>query len=100
MLFFLHWLEEPGVPRVSDILLSSTRNIGFGSSARYEPCQTTDLSYYLFPLTGGEPHFRFGVPANHLASLSPLPVSGDLRYYLPTPPLGQDMTQGQFLSGV
>ena len=22
------------------------------------------------------------------------------RYYLPTPPLGQDMTQGQFLSGV
>ena len=21
-------------------------------------------------------------------------------YYLPTPPLGQDMTQGQFLSGV
>ena len=24
----------------------------------------------------------------------------DGRYYLPTPPLGQDMTQGQFLSGV
>ena len=23
-----------------------------------------------------------------------------LRYYLPTPPLEQDMTQGQFLSGV
>ena len=23
---FLHWLEEPGVPRVSDILLSSTRS--------------------------------------------------------------------------
>ena len=22
------------------------------------------------------------------------------RYYLPTPPLGQDKTQGQFLSGV
>ena len=22
------------------------------------------------------------------------------RYYLPTPPLGQDMTQGHFLSGV
>ena len=30
---FLHWLEEPGVPRVSDILLSSTRNTGFGPSA-------------------------------------------------------------------
>ena len=28
------------------------------------------LSYYLFPLTGRSPHFRFGVPANHLASLS------------------------------
>ena len=27
------------------------------------------FSYYLFPLTGGA-HFRFGVPANHLASLS------------------------------
>ena len=38
---FLHWLEEPGVPRVSDILLSSTRNTGYGSSACYEPCQTT-----------------------------------------------------------
>ena len=37
------------------------------------------LSYYLLPLRGRSPHFRFGVPANHLASLfSPL-VSGDLR---------------------
>ena len=26
--------------------------------------------YYLLPLRGREPHFRFGVPANHLASLS------------------------------
>ena len=42
---FLHWLEEPGVPRVSDILLSSTRNTGYGSSARYEPCQTTFLLF-------------------------------------------------------
>ena len=25
---------------------------------------------YLLPLRGREPHFRFGVPANHLASLS------------------------------
>ena len=24
----------------------------------------------------------------------------NIYYYLPTPPLGQDMTQGQFLSGV
>ena len=36
------------------------------------------LSYYLFPLTGRSPHFRFVVPANHLASLFFLLVSGDL----------------------
>ena len=76
---FLHWLEEPGVPHVSEILLSSTRNTGYGSSARYEPCSKTKLFYYLLPLRGRGPHFRFEVPANHLASLfSPL-VSGDLR---------------------
>ena len=45
---FLHWLEEPGVPRVSDILLSSTWNTGFGPSARYEPCQTTDFFTFYF----------------------------------------------------
>ena len=28
------------------------------------------LFSYLLPLRGREPHFRFGVPANHLASLS------------------------------
>ena len=27
------------------------------------------FSYYLFPLTGRSPHFRFGVSANHLASI-------------------------------
>ena len=45
---FLHWLEEPGVPRVSDIILSSTRNTGFDPSARYEPCQTTDFLIIYF----------------------------------------------------
>ena len=45
---FLHWLEEPGVPRVSDILLSSTQNTGYGSSAHYEPCQTTDFLIIYF----------------------------------------------------
>ena len=29
-----------------------------------------------------------------------LGTNGWERYYLPTPPLGQDMTQGQFLSRV
>ena len=43
--------------------------LGFGSVS-YKPCQTTNFSYYLFPLMGRSPHFRFGVPANHLASLS------------------------------
>ena len=35
----------------------------------------------------------------HIMSACPMAL-GDRRYYLPTPPLGQDMTQGQFLSGV
>ena len=57
--FFLHWLE-PGVPRVSDILLSSTRNTGYGSSARYEPCSKTNFLIY----------FRWGegVPTSFLGS--------------------------------
>ena len=29
-----------------------------------------------------------------------LTISSSISNYLPTPPLGQDMTQGQFLSGV
>ena len=61
---------------VRDILWSSsTQSTGFGFVC-HEPCPTTNLSYYLFPLTGRSPHFRFGVPANHLASLSFLPLSG------------------------
>ena len=35
--------------------------------------------YFLFPLTGRSPHFRFRVSANHLASPSFPLVSGDLR---------------------
>ena len=63
--------------RVRDIFLSSsTRSTGFGS-VYHEPCPTTNFSYYLFPLTGRSPHFCFGVPANHLASLFFFPVSGD-----------------------
>ena len=58
-------------------LSSSTRSTSFGSVC-HEPCPTTDFSY-LFPLTGRSPHFRFGVPANHLVSLFFLPVSGDPR---------------------
>ena len=77
--FFFHGLKDfmlflilawrTWVPRVSDILLSSTRNTGFGLSARYEPCQTTNISSRFFRQRGGSPHFRFRVSANHLASL-------------------------------
>ena len=50
--------------------------LGF-SSVRHEPCPTTNFSLYLFSLTGRRCHFRFRVPANHLASTFFLPVSGD-----------------------
>ena len=66
VLFFLHWLEEPGVPHVSEILLSSTQNTGYGSSARYEPCSKT--AFLIIYFRWGE-----GVPANHSASLFLLP---------------------------
>ena len=42
--------------------------LAFGSVS-YKPCPTTNFSYYLFPLMGRSPHFRFGVSVNHLASL-------------------------------
>ena len=52
---FLHWLEEPGVLRVSDVLLSSTRNTGFGPSARYEPCSKTHFLIIYFRWGEGVP---------------------------------------------
>ena len=58
---FLHWLEEPGVPHVSEILLSSTRNTGYGSSARYEPCSKT--AFLIIYFRWGE-----GVPTSVLRS--------------------------------
>ena len=57
---FLHWLEEPGVLRVSDILLSSTRDTGYGSSARYEPCSKTDFLIIYFRWGEGVPTFVLG----------------------------------------
>ena len=69
---FLHWLEEPGVPRVADILLSSTRNTGYGSSARYEPCQTTNFLTIYFCWQGGSPTSVLGSqPIIWLLSPSP-----------------------------
>ena len=44
------------------------------SSVRREPCPTTNFLIFLFPLTGRRCHFRFRVPANHLASTFFLPM--------------------------
>ena len=67
---FLHWLEEPGVPRVSCILLSSTRNTGYGSSARYEPCSKT--KFLTISAEGGSPTSVLGSqPIIWLLSPSP-----------------------------
>ena len=70
---FLHWLEEPGVPHVSVSLLSSTRSkMAMVRLPATDPAQklTFLLSISADGGEGDEPHFRFGVPANHLASLS------------------------------
>ena len=49
---FLTLAWRTWVPRVSDILLSSTRNTGFDSSARYERCQTINISSRFFRRRG------------------------------------------------
>ena len=70
--FFLHWLEEPGVLRVSDILLSSTRNTGYGSSARYEPGSKTRFLIIYFRWGEGVPTSVLGSqPIIWLLSSSP-----------------------------
>ena len=58
------------VSHVSVNLLSSTRSkMAMVRLPAMNPAQKL-TSYYLLPLRGREPYFRFGVPANHLASLS------------------------------
>ena len=75
---FLHWLEEPGVLRVSGIILSSTRNTGYGSSARYKPCSKTHFLIIYFAEGKGSPLPFWGPSQSFGFSLLPL-VSGDLR---------------------
>ena len=53
---------------------------------KYNLCMNNFKSNYFRSM------LNFAIILNHF-----LPF---IRYYLPTPPLGQDMTQGQFLSGV
>ena len=71
VLFFLHWLEEPGVPLVSVILLSSTRSkMAMVRLPTTDPAQKLTFLLSISADGGGSPHFRFGIPGNHLASLS------------------------------
>ena len=59
-ILFLTLAWRTWVPRVRDVFLSSTtRSTGFGSSARYEPCPTTNFIISFFSLTGRRCHFRF-----------------------------------------
>ena len=70
-IFFFHWLEEPGVPRVSVILLSSTRS-KMAMVRLPRALLKNWLSYYLFPLTGGSPTSILGSqPIIWLLSPSP-----------------------------
>ena len=82
-MLFLTLAWRTWVPRVQDMFLSSSPGVmAMGLSACYEPCQKTDFSsrFFFVGETGRRCHFRFRVPANHLASLSfSLPVSCDLR---------------------
>ena len=71
---FLHWLEEPGVLRVSGILLSSTRNTGYGSSAPYEPCSKTTFLLFTSAEGKGSPLPFWGPSQSFGFSLLPLGV--------------------------
>ena len=71
---FLHWLEEPGVPRVSDILLSSMAMVRLPAT---NPAKQLTFLLVFFRRRGEGCHFRFRAPANHLASTFLPPWSGD-----------------------
>ena len=77
MLFLNTGLKKMASSCLAEFLrLLLPRVLGFGSFS-YEPCPTTNFFFWFFSLTGRRCHFRFRVPANHLASLLFLPVSGD-----------------------
>ena len=72
-IFFLHWLEEPGVPRVSVILLSSTGVNGHGSVC-HEPCSKTNFLLFT-SAEGKESPLPFWGPSQSFGfSLLPLGV--------------------------
>ena len=45
---FLHWLEEPGVPRVQDMFLSSSPGVNGYGSVCHEPLPITKISSRFF----------------------------------------------------
>ena len=62
--------------------------------------QRTNSNYVFLKSSNSQDHLFWACPHPHSSPISCLGVYYDKWYYLPTPPLGQDMTQGQFLSGV
>ena len=90
-MLFLILARRTRVPRVSDILLSSTRNTGFDSSARYEPCQTTAFFSFSISADGKESPFPFWGPSQSLGFSLPPSWSADFLGLL-------DVTQVRLLS--
>ena len=83
---FLHWLEEPGVPLVSVILLSSTRSkMAMVRLPATDPANKTNFLIIYFRWGEGVPTSVFGSqPIIWLLSSSPwCPVTWG--YYVPTP---------------
>ena len=75
-MLFLTLAWRTWVPRVQDMFLSSSPGVMAMGLSATSPAQKLT---FLFFLTRRRCHFRFRVPANHLASPSFPLVSGDLR---------------------
>ena len=79
-IFFLHWLEELGVLRVSVILLSSTRSkMAMVRLPATNPAQKLIFLSFTSAEGKGAPLPFWGPSQSFGFSLFPLPVSGDLR---------------------
>ena len=77
---FLHWLEEPGVLRVSVILLSSTRSkMAMVRLPATDPAQKLIFLSFTSAEGKGAPLPFWGPNQSFGFSLFTLPVSGDLR---------------------
>ena len=70
---FLTLAWRTWVPRVRDMFLSSSPGVMAMGLSPMNPAQKLTFLFVFFSLTGRRCHFRFRVPANHLASLFLLP---------------------------